>query len=158
MGRTREDRGGQPAAIPPVNGQDSLPLRRFAPPPHKWGGQLLLSDQEVFPVPPAVEEAVHVAFRQAVALGRVGRLPEPVLVLDDRQAADGHRPAAAVPESKAELDVGHAVEAEPRVEAADRGGIRLAEGHAVTLDGVDLRAGALVELLERAGAAQAKWT
>src|SRR2546430_14021398 len=45
----------------------------------------LLGDQQVFPVPPAVEEAVHVAFRQAVALGRGGRIPEAVLVLVDPQ-------------------------------------------------------------------------
>src|SRR2546426_3149354 len=69
--------------------------------------RILLADQEVFPVPPSIEEAVHVAFREPFAFVRLGRLPQPVLVLFDGQAGQGDGATAAIAQPEAELDVGH---------------------------------------------------
>src|SRR6266513_2032216 len=71
-------------------------------------GRILLADQQVLSVAPAVEEAVHVALRQPLALRGLGRLPQAVLVLDDRQPLQRQRLAPAVPQAEAELHVGDA--------------------------------------------------
>src|SRR5258706_1996615 len=116
----------------------------------------LSADQEISPLAPAIEEAIEVALRQAVAfLGR-RPLPEPVFVLYQRQTGDGHRSAATIAQPEAELDVGDAVEAKPGVETLHRLGVGAAERHAVALDGVDLGARILFELLDAALALEPK--
>src|SRR5438477_12935352 len=77
--------------------------------PGERGGEVLFAAADV-------EEAVHVAFGEALALGGIGRLPQAVLVFLDRQAGDDHGAAAAVAQAKAELHVCDAVEAKARVE------------------------------------------
>src|SRR5205809_2591853 len=119
-------------------------------------GRILLADQQVLSVAPAVKEAVHVALRQPLALRGLGRLPQAMLVLDDRQPLQRQRLAATVPQAEAELHVGDAVEAEPRIEAPCRQRVGAPECHAVTLDRVHLGAWALGELLHGAFAAQAE--
>src|SRR5260370_27396491 len=116
----------------------------------------LSADQEIRPLAPTVEEAIEVAFRQPVALVGRSRLPESVFVLCQWQAGDGHRSATTIAQTEAELDVGDTVEAELRVEALHRLGVGAAERHAVALDGVDLGARILFELLDGAFAPQPK--
>ena len=117
---------------------------------------ILLADQKVFPIPPPVEEAVHIAFRQPIPLPRLGGLPQSVLMLLEGQPGQRDGPAAAVAQSEAELDVGDAVEPKPRIEPVDRDRISAPEGHAVTLDGVNLRTLGGFELFHGAAGAKAK--
>src|SRR6266511_1690929 len=48
----------------------------------------LLADEHVLAFPPPIEEAVEVALGEAISLRRVSRLPQPVLVFDQRQVRD----------------------------------------------------------------------
>src|SRR5579864_1691466 len=121
------------------------------------GNVRVAADQEVLAPAPAVEEPVEVAFRQPLALLRLGPLPLAVLVLDDRQVSDHQRPASAVAQAKAELDVGDPVEAELGIEPSDRESLGAPECHAVALDGVDLGSCAFLELFDRPLAAHAVW-
>src|SRR5690348_7340245 len=99
--------------------------------------RILFADQQVLAAAPPIEEAVHVAFGKAIALARIGRLPQAVLVLLDGQTPHHHGASAPVAQAEAELHVGDAVEAEPRVEAADSERVVAAKGHGVALDRVD---------------------
>src|SRR5256885_2465995 len=117
---------------------------------------MLWADQEVFPIAPAIEEAVHVAFREPLAFTRLRRLPQPVLVLDEGQTGQGDGPTAARAQPEAEFDVGHAVETEPRIEPACRERVGAAKSQAVALDRVDVGTRAGAEFLERALAAEAE--
>jgi hypothetical protein len=69
-------------------------------------------------------------------------------VAHHRQARNGNRTTPTVAKSKAEVDVGDAVEAELRIHSADRQRVRAAKGHAVALDSVDLRSGVFGELFD----------
>src|SRR5207249_1644439 len=118
--------------------------------------RILLADQKVFPIAPAIEEAIHVAFREPLAFTGLRRLPQPVLVLDEGQTGEGDGPTAARAQPEAEFDVGHAVETEPRIEPARRECIGAAKSQAVALDRVDVGTRAGVEFPERALAAEAE--
>jgi len=117
-----------------------------------------LADQKVYPVPPSVQEAVHVSLREPVALVRLGRFPQAVLVFDDRKIGHDHSAAASFAQPEAELDVGHPVKPEPRVESPNRERVGAAKGQAVAFDRVDVWTGARVELLERALPAKSERT
>src|SRR5258706_12175414 len=84
----------------------------------------LSADQEISPLAPAVEEAIEVALRQAVALLGWRRLPKAVFVLCQWQTGDGHRSATTIAPPEGELDVGESVEPEFWVEALSRLGFR----------------------------------
>src|SRR2546430_13763503 len=111
---------------------------------------MLLAGKEVFPTPPTVEEAIHVAFRKPLAFTWLRRLPQPVLVLDEGQTGQGDGPTAARAQPEAEFDVGHAVETEPRIEPACRERIGAAESQAVALARADVGTRAGVVFFERA--------
>src|SRR5205814_9715080 len=113
-----------------------------------------LAGPKALPIPPPVEAAVRIAFRQPIPLPRLGGLPQSVLMLLEGQPGQRDGPAAAVAQSEAELDVGDAVEPKPRIEPVDRDRISAPEGHAVTLDGVNLRTMDAFELIH--GSAGAK--
>src|SRR5258706_7012637 len=63
-----------------------------------------VADHEVRPIPPSIQEPVQVAARQPVALGRLGRLPQAVLMLHHRQARHDHGATPTDAEGKAELE------------------------------------------------------
>src|SRR5216684_3442509 len=115
-------------------------------------------DHQVGPIPPSIQEPVQVSARQPVALGRLGRLPQAVLMLHHRQVRYHNGAASAVTQAEAELDVGDAIKAELRIEAAGGQGVGSPERHAVALDRIHVGAGALLELLERVFGPYAKWS
>ena len=77
-----------------------------------------------------------------------------MLVLDEGQTGQGDGSTATRAQPEAELDVGHTVETEPRIEPACRECIGAAKSQAVALDRVDVGTWAGVEFFERALAAQ----
>src|SRR5579862_5286719 len=113
-----------------------------------------VTDQQILAHSPPVEKAVEVALRQPIALGRGGALPLAMLVADEPEPLDDARLAAVLAQSKAEVDVRDAVEAELGVEQPRGDRVGAPERHAVALDRVDLRTGRFAELLHAVPRAQ----
>src|SRR5216683_611180 len=106
-------------------------------------------DHQVGPIPPSIQEPVQVSARQTVALGRLGRLPQAVLMLHHRQVRYDYGAAPVVAKAEAEVDVRDAIEAELRIEAPGRQRVGSPERDAVALDRIHVGARAFLELLER---------
>src|SRR6266849_4865562 len=113
-------------------------------------------DHQVGPIPPSIQEPVQVSARQPVAFGRLCRLPQAVLMLHQLQVRYYNGATPAVAQAEAELDVGDAIEAELRIEAAGRERVGSPERDAVALDRIHVGARAFLELLEGAFGPQAE--